>query len=152
MLSRILSLVRFLLSAIPTLLVLAVLGALAYWGHLHEWKLPKFVELWDAPAAAKEAKGEAKPEEETGPNFDKPIKFESAEAVTKTGLAFAEVQVRLMPEYVKAPGVVEYDHLHLAHLLRRQVGEVDVDDHILRPAGLQQHRDERALAEDDHPG
>ena len=31
--------------AIPTLLVLAVAGAVGWWGHKNEWKVPKFSEL-----------------------------------------------------------------------------------------------------------
>jgi cobalt-zinc-cadmium efflux system membrane fusion protein len=33
------------LGAVPTLLVLAAAGTLGWWGHHHEWKLPKFSEL-----------------------------------------------------------------------------------------------------------
>lgn len=46
--------VRTALGAIPTLLVLAAIGAVGWWGHTHEWKLPKFSEL----------NGEVKPAED----------------------------------------------------------------------------------------
>ena len=34
-----------IIGGIPTLIVLAALGGLAWWGHHHEWSLPKFSEL-----------------------------------------------------------------------------------------------------------
>jgi len=34
-----------ILGGIPTLIVLAAIGGLAWWGHHHEWSLPKFSEL-----------------------------------------------------------------------------------------------------------
>jgi cobalt-zinc-cadmium efflux system membrane fusion protein len=115
MLARLSLLAHGLAGSLPTVFVLGVLTTLAYWGHIHDWKIPKLTELGSA-VAEKETKDEAKPAEEDGPNFDKPIQFKSTEAVTKTGLEFAVAEERSMPEYVTAPGSVEYDHLHLAHL------------------------------------
>lgn len=43
------SLLGRLLQVLPTLLVLAILGGLAYWGHHTGWRLPKFSELAGKP-------------------------------------------------------------------------------------------------------
>lgn len=43
--SRATAFLRWLLRAIPTVLVVATVGGLAYWGHHHGWKLPKFSTL-----------------------------------------------------------------------------------------------------------
>jgi len=37
--------IRFLANSLPTLLILAVLAGLAWWGHHYGWRLPKFSEL-----------------------------------------------------------------------------------------------------------
>jgi cobalt-zinc-cadmium efflux system membrane fusion protein len=124
MLSRIHLLFLGLAGSLPTVLVLGVLGTIAYWGHLHDWKIPRLAELMSGPPEEKETKVENKSAPEDGPNFDKPIQFKSAEAVTKTGLEFAVALERPMPEYVTAPGSVEYDHLHLAHLASPVAGTV----------------------------
>src|SRR5262249_36461237 len=43
---------RTLLGTIPTLLVLAAIGAAGWWGHKHGWTVPKFSALSGPPAAA----------------------------------------------------------------------------------------------------
>jgi len=40
------------LRAVPTLLVLLVLGGAGYWGHKNDWRAPKFASLFGAPAVA----------------------------------------------------------------------------------------------------
>jgi len=43
----------WLIESIPTVIVLAALAGIAYWGHHNDWKIPKFSELaGTAPAAA----------------------------------------------------------------------------------------------------
>ncbi len=44
-------LARRLVSALPTMLVFAVIGGIGYWGHHHNWKIPKFSELTNANQA-----------------------------------------------------------------------------------------------------
>jgi cobalt-zinc-cadmium efflux system membrane fusion protein len=118
------SLFRFLAGAVPGLLALGCLVALGYWGHAHDWRFPKFAELWGEMTAPKEAKEEAGSAPEQGPNYDQPIRLASEETVKKLGLQVADVEERRMPEYVSAPGVVEYDHFHLAHLASPVPGTV----------------------------
>src|SRR5262245_34432670 len=43
---------RTLVGAVPTLLVLAAIGAAGWWGHSHGWTVPKFSTLTGPPAAA----------------------------------------------------------------------------------------------------
>jgi len=40
------------LRAVPTFLVLLVLGGAGYWGHENDWRAPKFASLFGAPAVA----------------------------------------------------------------------------------------------------
>ena len=44
-------LVYTLINTIPTVLVLAAIAAVGWWGHKHEWTVPKFSTLTEGPTA-----------------------------------------------------------------------------------------------------
>ncbi|HEY2784547.1 MAG TPA: efflux RND transporter periplasmic adaptor subunit [Fimbriiglobus sp.] len=44
--------IRTVVGAIPTILVLGAIGAVGWWGHTHNWAVPKFSTLTDGPTAA----------------------------------------------------------------------------------------------------
>ncbi len=49
--SRLLSTVRWAIGTLPTLVVLATLGGVAWWGHHSDWRIPKFSALGGHPEA-----------------------------------------------------------------------------------------------------
>jgi membrane fusion protein, heavy metal efflux system len=114
----------------PTLLTFAALAGLAWWGHTHDWSIPKpsalLARLRGQPA--REDKKEAEKPREGGESEDKkllkPVKLDSPEAAEKAGFEFAKVEERPMGEYVTAMGEVVYNHHRIAHLAPRAAGTV----------------------------
>ena len=79
------------LNSIPTVVVLSGLAAVAWWGHHHDWKLPKFSEL---------SGGEAKPDADWCPEHGVPesICFVCREAGTKQPKGFGWCKVHGVAE------------------------------------------------------
>jgi cobalt-zinc-cadmium efflux system membrane fusion protein len=122
-----------LLGQLPTVLTLALLGGIAWWGYVWDWQVPTLPELLDPSAARSRAERENKGEEEKksedehpGPQgLDKPlppIKLRSEEAMEEVGIVTKPVEERLIDEYVKAHGHIDYDQNHYAHLSTRASG------------------------------
>ncbi len=141
--------VRCLLGWVPNVLVFAVLSGIGYWGYVFHWTIPPFSELVSAAdgesppsdvasifetklsPVVPPAKPESKPAERADDDKLPPVRFASAEAVTKTGIELGAAEYRKMDEYVVANGVVGYDRTRLAELSVRVQGRVwRVEKHI----------------------
>jgi cobalt-zinc-cadmium efflux system membrane fusion protein len=141
--ARLRQLPSILLGQLPTVLSLAVLALIGWWGYVWDWKIPSLPDLLH-PSAAKKA-GEPKKEENEAKKTqgsDKPlppITLASEDMVKAAGIEEGTVEQRLIDEYVKAHGHVEFNQDHYAHLstrasgtawrvLKRAGDEVDKDD------------------------
>jgi cobalt-zinc-cadmium efflux system membrane fusion protein len=135
---------------VPNALVLCLLVALAYWGHEHHWKIPKFSQLVDngeeanadaaVPGSEAATAGAQRHEVRYAPTTDAAVEGEAAEAarderlpvvrfdstdvVLTAGIRFAVAEQRLMEQSVVAHGVVDYDQTRLARLSTRLPGIV----------------------------
>ena len=124
------AIVTTLLKQVPTLLTFAALAGLAWWGHTHDWTVPKrsalLARLRGQPVS--EDKKEADKPKEGGESEDKkvlrPVKLDSPEAAEKAGLEVVKVEERPMGEYVSAMGEVAYNHHRIAHLAPRAAGTI----------------------------
>lgn len=117
------------LGQLPTLLTLALLGGIAWWGYIWDWKVPTLPELLDPSAARSHAEGgNEEKEEDRGPqSADKPlppIKLRSLEAMKEAGIETKPVKEQLIGEYVTAHGHLDFDRNHYAHLSTRASGSV----------------------------
>ncbi|HEY7331049.1 MAG TPA: efflux RND transporter periplasmic adaptor subunit [Gemmataceae bacterium] len=116
-----------LLGQVPTVLTLALLGGLAWWGYVWDWKIPTLPGLLN-PATAKKGEEEAKKSEDDDKateGSDKalpPIKLRTAEAMEEAGIKTKPVVEQEIGEYVKAHGHVDYNKNHYAHLSTRASG------------------------------
>ncbi len=111
---------------VPTLAVLAVLAALAWWGYANDWKMPKFAALWGSPAKQKgdaEKEGEASDKKEEGQKLP-PVVLASDEAADKAGIRTIPAEEGPVTEKVTANGEVDFDQNRLAHLSSRAPGTV----------------------------
>jgi cobalt-zinc-cadmium efflux system membrane fusion protein len=106
---------------VPTLLVLALLGGVGWWGATHEWTLPSLAKLDPDDEPRKE---ETKKDSDEDKNSPRLVDLHTEEAVEKAGLTFDEARVGRVREYVTANGEVGYDQDHLAHLSSRVAGTV----------------------------
>lgn len=119
-----------LLGQVPTLLTLALLGVLAWWGHLWNWQVPTLPQLLDPSAMRSRAEGanEEKEEEDKSKEdrgSDKvlhPFKLHSEEAIRDADIKMGPVQERVIGVYVTAHGHIDFDQNHLAHLSTRASG------------------------------
>jgi cobalt-zinc-cadmium efflux system membrane fusion protein len=107
------------LSALPTLLVLALLGAVGWWGVAHDWKVPSWSVLREGPKPPEDKKEE---EKELPGWMLPPIRLASAEAVEAAGIAVTAARDLPLEESVRAHGEVEFDQDRLAHLSTRAPG------------------------------
>jgi cobalt-zinc-cadmium efflux system membrane fusion protein len=104
-------------------LTLGLLGGLALWGSLNDWKLPwssKESAASDDPLSEVRVISDSTDSGENG----RRIEFPSAEAVTKAGIRVEPVQVRRMVRYITANGMVDYDPARYARLTARASGSV----------------------------
>jgi membrane fusion protein, heavy metal efflux system len=116
-----------LLAQLPTLLTLAVLGGVAGWGYLYDWKVPRLSVLLGRPDTSKaEEEKKAEEDKKEGPDdADKPlplVSLPSEEAVERAGIKTATVEQRPIGEYVKANGETEFVQNLYAHLSTRASG------------------------------
>jgi cobalt-zinc-cadmium efflux system membrane fusion protein len=123
----------FFKNQLPTLLTLGLLGGLALWGTLNDWKLPwssKESATSDDPLSEVRVISDSTDPEENGskpgssliPLASKRIEFPSAEAVSKAGIRVEPVQVRRMVRYITVNGMVDYDPARYARLTSRASG------------------------------
>ncbi len=117
-----------LLGQVPTVLTLALLGAIAWWGYRWDWKIPTLPELLDPSLAKKHEEAEKKSKDEkerASPSAQKelhPVKLPSEEAMKAVGIDTKRVEERVIDEFVKAHGHVDYNQNHYAHLSTRASG------------------------------
>jgi cobalt-zinc-cadmium efflux system membrane fusion protein len=131
MTARLRNLPLMLLGQLPTVLTLALLGVIAWWGYIWDWKVPTLPELMDPTAmrsrteGGNEDKEEGKKSEQEDPGSDKllhPIKLRSEDAMKEAGIDAKPVQERLIGEYVMAHGHVDFNQNYYAHLSTRASG------------------------------
>jgi multidrug efflux pump subunit AcrA (membrane-fusion protein) len=100
---------------LPTLLVLALLGVIGWWGATHDWKL--------GGAEEEDKKPEQKAAAEEG-NPLRPVKLASEEAADEAGIKVYPAEQQRVSAYVTANGEVDYDQRRLAQLASRVPGTV----------------------------
>ncbi|HZV04502.1 MAG TPA: efflux RND transporter periplasmic adaptor subunit [Gemmataceae bacterium] len=129
MFTRLRSLSSMLLGLVPTVLTLALLGAIAWWGYIWDWKIPTLPELLNPSAersrAEKENEGndEKKTEERQSADNSLPtIHLSSEEKLKAAGVTTKPVEERLIDEFVTAHGHVDFDQNRYAHLSTRASG------------------------------
>jgi cobalt-zinc-cadmium efflux system membrane fusion protein len=114
-----------LLHQVPTVLTLAVLGGVAYWGYRWDWKIPSLPVLLGRaqPNSDEDKKEEEKKEETTAEDAPLPlVSLGSEEAMERAGVKPAAVEQRVIDETVSAHGEVEFNQDHYAHLSTRASG------------------------------
>jgi cobalt-zinc-cadmium efflux system membrane fusion protein len=122
---------------LPTLLVLALLGALGWWGATHDWKIgasknqdeEKAAEAGPVTPLRAEMSfglvaGPAAADAATEAYLFRKISFDSADTVTEAGIETVAAERRPVTEYVTANGEVDYDQNRVAHLGSRVSGTV----------------------------
>lgn len=106
-----------LMDQVPTLLALAVLGAVAWWG---------YVLLNPSPTTSNEQAGQikesGKKETESAQNTLPRIELVSEEGLKPAGIETGAVEERLVGEYVQAHGDIDFNQDHYAHLSTRAAG------------------------------
>jgi cobalt-zinc-cadmium efflux system membrane fusion protein len=116
-----------LLGQVPTVLTLALLGVIAWWGYVWDWKIPTLPELLEPSAVKKSEEVEKKsaddkPEAQVSEESLAPIKLRSVEAMEEAGIKTKPVVRQEIGEYVTAHGHVGYNQNHYAHLSTRASG------------------------------
>ncbi len=115
-----------LLNLLPTVFSLAVLAAIAWWGYIWDWQIPSLPELLHPSAVKKNEEGEKKDDEnEETANADKPlalVQLDSETALEAAGIKSERIEKRLVDEYVRANGDIDFDQNHYAHLSTRAPG------------------------------
>jgi membrane fusion protein, heavy metal efflux system len=100
-----------LLDQVPTLLALAVLGAVAWWGSV----LLNVSPTKQNDEATQSKDGQKK--ETPGETKSLPsVKLASEEVLTTSGIETGKVKERLIGEYVEAHGDIDFNQDHYAHL------------------------------------
>jgi cobalt-zinc-cadmium efflux system membrane fusion protein len=123
--ARIHRLLMLLLHQVPTVLTLAVLGGVAYWGYRWDWKIPSLPVLLGhaQPGGDEDKKEEEKKEESTAEDAPLPlVSLGSEEAMERAGVKPATVEQRTIADTVSAHGEVEFNQDHYAHLSTRASG------------------------------
>ncbi len=112
-----------LLAPLPTLLTLAVLGGVAWFGYHYEWKVPSLKVLLGQRDASK-AEEEKKEEENKAEGPEAPLaRVElDLEKLKTAGVKVEAVKLQSVGEYVKANGEIDYDQNQYAHLSTRASG------------------------------
>jgi cobalt-zinc-cadmium efflux system membrane fusion protein len=118
---------RLAASWLPTVLTLAVLGALAFWGWRNDWR------LWGSPEGpGKNRDTGAEPvqvsvdREGTSPvdPFLKRIEFPSEELANRVGIKWEPVKIHPMTQYVTANAVLDFEPSHYTRLGSRVTGTI----------------------------
>ena len=114
-----------LLHQVPTVLTLAFLAGVAWWGYRWDWRIPSLPVLLGRaqPVGEETEKEEQKQEEPVGDNAPlPPVPFPSEDALRESRVKFATVELRPVAEYVTAHGEIDYNQDHYAHLATRASG------------------------------
>lgn len=117
-----------LLNQLPTLLTLALIGVIAWWGYSWDWKIPTLPELMDPSAAKKieeddkKSDGENQHASSQGKKELHPVQLPSEEAMKAAGIVTKPVAERMIDDFVKAHGHIDYNQDHYAHLSTRASG------------------------------
>jgi cobalt-zinc-cadmium efflux system membrane fusion protein len=114
---------RVTIRAVPTLLTLAALGGVAWWGARNEWRIPSAA----APTASDPSEAGAirvAPGPSDNPTVRAHIAFASAADVRRAGLQFAPARTQALSRFVTATGSVGYDPGLYAQLSARAAGTV----------------------------
>src|SRR5262249_29357682 len=118
----------FLQSAVahvPTVLVLAFLAAVGYWGAAPAWAGPHVSALFSHPEEAEKEPAIVVTPDPAAQQSGDPctrqfqnvqIRFPSADAARKAGLKWTPVEWRPMARYITANGSIDYDQNRVAHL------------------------------------
>ncbi|MHB1423084.1 MAG: efflux RND transporter periplasmic adaptor subunit [Gemmataceae bacterium] len=149
MITRLRNLLLMLLGQVPTVLTLALLGGIAWWGYVWDWRVPTLPELLDPSSVKKPGETEKKAESEEAKNADKQtrevlvrvlvshaenkgeqssvatlpvLKLPSEEVMDAAGIKTQPVEERLIDDRVTAHGHVDFDQNHYAHLATRASG------------------------------
>jgi cobalt-zinc-cadmium efflux system membrane fusion protein len=113
---------------LPTFLTLGILGGLACWGSLNDWKLPgssKEEVGADHSQAIIQITTDTISSGNHGSNTTaKRLNFPSAEAVKKAGIRVVAAEDRHMTRYVIANGMIDYEPSLYARLTARAAGTV----------------------------
>jgi cobalt-zinc-cadmium efflux system membrane fusion protein len=124
--SRMRNLLSLFRDQLPAVLTLALLGVVAWWGYLWDWNIPSLPELLHPSATKASAETEKKPEEAKeagGANKPlPPIKLDSEDVLEAAGIKLERIEERLVGEYVKAHGDLDFDQNLYAHLSTRANG------------------------------
>lgn len=106
-----------LVDQLPTLIALAVLGTVAWWG---------FVLLNPSPTSSNEqanpGKESDKKDTESARKILPSIELVSKEGLKPAGIEIGEVEERRVGEYVQAHGDIDFNQDHYAHLSTRAAG------------------------------
>ena len=126
---------------VPTILTLAVLGGLAFWGARNDWRLAPQKEddsqKEEKPAAVKVVRppdGAPAGEPASLARRLARIEFPSAEAVAATGIKDAPAETRPMTFYVTANGMLDYEPYRYAQLAPRAPGTIWRMDKVMGEA------------------
>lgn len=124
MASRMRRILVFVLGQVPTVLVLAALGGLAWWGDNHDWKIgPRKPPPGKSADGKKDDKDEPPGKESKGPPpAVAPLVLASDESAEKAGLEFAPARSETISEYVRASAVLAFDQGRYAQLATRAPG------------------------------
>jgi cobalt-zinc-cadmium efflux system membrane fusion protein len=116
-------LLSMLVAQVPTVLTLAVLGGLLWWGYLWDWKIPRLPELLGRSEIKKD-EGEKHEENKEGDSADTLplVSLPSEDAMKRAGIQLALVERRIVDEYVTGQGEIDFDQNHYAHLSTRASG------------------------------
>jgi cobalt-zinc-cadmium efflux system membrane fusion protein len=112
----------------PTLLTLAALALLAWWGSAHDWSVPKpsalLARLRGQAAGEDKKEADKKEDESEDKKGFGPVTLDSPETAEKAGIETTPVAEQPLGEYVTAMGEVAYNHHRIAHLAPRAAGTV----------------------------
>lgn len=137
--ARLRALASAALGQVPTLVTLAALASIFFWGMHNHWRLPSFAALTRGGEASKEQEGAKGTDVEVNNalpaagglcylaafrNDHKSVHFASEEAAEKAGLKLAESRELALHDEVHANGTIDYDPDTYAHLSARATGMV----------------------------
>ena len=119
------NLARATLAWLPAAAVFGVLAAVALVGHATHWKLSTLLPTSSkAGGQAAETPASAADSEKKDEGPDAPVRFDSQEALERTGIQTAAVEKRPMYQVVTADGAIDYDRTRLAQVSPRTSGHV----------------------------
>jgi cobalt-zinc-cadmium efflux system membrane fusion protein len=114
-----------LLGLVPTVFTFTLLGAIAWWGYIWDWKVPALPELLNPSAAKKNEETGTQSEDKERKNTDNslpPIQLTSEEKLEAAGIKTGPVKELLIGDYVSAHGHIDFDQNRYAHLSTRASG------------------------------